>query len=49
MRGDIIDAPAQRRNEMNFAGFLHVLLQPLRTDIAVDGDGDMRPDLPALD
>jgi hypothetical protein len=49
MRGDIIDAPAQRRNEMNFAGFLHVLLQPLRTDIAVYRDGDMRPDLPALD
>jgi hypothetical protein len=49
MRGDIIDAPAQRRNEMNFAGFLHVLLQPLRTDIAVDGDGDVRPDLPTLD
>jgi len=49
MRGDIIDAPAQRRNEMDFAGFLHVLLQPFRTDIAVDGDGNVRPDRPTVD
>jgi hypothetical protein len=49
MRGDIIDATAQRWNEVDFAGFLHVLLQPLRTDIAVDGDGDVRPNLPTLD
>lgn len=34
---------------MDFAGLLHILLQPFRTDIAVDGDGDVRPDLPTLD
>jgi hypothetical protein len=34
---------------MDFAGFLHVLLQPLGADIAVDGDGDVRPELSLVD
>jgi hypothetical protein len=28
---------------MDLAGFPNVLLQPLGADIAVDGDGDVRP------
>jgi hypothetical protein len=48
-RGDISRSPAQRRNEVNFAGLLHVLLQSLGADIAVDGDGDVRPNLRAID
>lgn len=42
-------SPAQRRDEVDFAGLLDVLLQPFGTDIAIDGDGDVRPDLPTLD